>query len=220
MSKIDPAMGPVSCHEADPYGLTPLLEKARAGDRAALDALLAKLRPYLHALVRARLGSEAAGQLDRSALVQEGLVRIFQNIGKLDHPDVPHLLGWVGQIIRHLVVDAVRAGQRDAAKMNGARLWQQLNALTPEDQERQDCRALRVAETLAMLPERRRQVLEMSFLEQLSDAEICQRLGGSVGAVRVMRFRALQELRRLLETCPDSDCRPGPNQADPEGGDR
>ena len=84
MSDSDPAGRAPALQEADPYGLSPILEEAIAGNRAALDALLGRLRPYLHALVRARLGSEPAWPLDRSALVQGGLVRIYQNIGSFE----------------------------------------------------------------------------------------------------------------------------------------
>ena len=74
-----------------------------------------------------------------------------------------------------------------------------------QEQERRDRRSLLVAEALGKLRARRRQVIEMYFLEELSDAEISLRIGGSVGAIRVLRFRALEELRRLLEASADSD---------------
>jgi RNA polymerase sigma-70 factor (ECF subfamily) len=207
--------------DRDPHGLGALLNGAVAGDRSALDALLTTLRPYLHALVRARLGQEPSAALDQSALVQEGLIRIYQNISRLREVTVPHLLGWVGQIVRNLVTDAMRARQREPARMAGPELLDQLvRGLPDEDPDRRDRRALCVAGALTHLPERRRQVIELSFLENLSDAEISRRLGGSVGAVRVVRFRALQDLRRLLEVSPDSDCRPCASRSTAHGDDR
>jgi hypothetical protein len=42
------------------------------------------------------------------------------------------------------------------------------------------------------------------FFDHLSDAQICDRLGGgTVGAVRVLRCRALRNLKRLMEQ-PDA----------------
>jgi RNA polymerase sigma-70 factor (ECF subfamily) len=198
----------------DSHDLTPLLQGAISGDRIALDALLGKLRPYLHTLVRARLGSASQGGMDHSALVQEGLVRIYKNIGQLRQATVPCLLGWVGQIMRHLAVDALRAQNAKPAQVLSASVLELLNKPLPADQlELRERRAVQVAQAIGQLPERRRQVLEMYFLEQLSDAEICQRMGGSPGAVRVLRFRALEDLRRLLAMSPDSDCRPQPDMA-------
>jgi RNA polymerase sigma-70 factor (ECF subfamily) len=195
--------------DSDVHDLKPLLEGAVAGDKQALDALLGKLRPYLHALVRSRLGPESPAGLDQSAIVQESLMRIYQNISQLRHHTVPHLLGWAGQIARHLVIDAFRAKNREPSKVTGSQVLELLTkGLTSEQQSERDRRSLLVAEALAQLPERRRQVIEMYFLEQLSDAEICGRIGGSPGAVRVLRFRALEDLRRLLKASPDSACRP------------
>jgi RNA polymerase sigma-70 factor (ECF subfamily) len=205
---------------ADPYGLTPLLEGAIGGEKQALEALLEKLRPYLHVLVRSQLGHEFAVSLDRSALVQEGLIRICQNITHLREHTVPQLLGWASQVMRHLVIDALRAKNREPCKVTGSRILEALmKSPKAEEEERRDRRSLQVAEALGKLPERRRQVIEMYFLEQLSDAEICQRIGGSVGAIRVLRLRALNQLRRLLQASPDSDCRPAQHPAPPDGDD-
>lgn len=202
-SDIATSAPPSGCQDA--YGLTPLLHGAVAGDRDALDNLLAKLRPYLHVLVRARLGHDSA--IDRSALVQESLVRIYQHIAELKQLTVPCLLGWVGQIARNLVIDALRAKQREPARATNSRLIELFaDSLSSEHPQDRDRRALRVAEALEQLKERRRQVIEMFFLEQLSDAEICRRIGGSAGAIRVLRFRALEDLRRLLAADADSEC--------------
>lgn len=193
----------------DTQGLSPLLDAAIAGNKTAMDALLKKLRPYLHALVRSRLGPEQGATFDHSDLVQDGLVRIYQNLGRLRERTVPHLLGWAGKIVRNLVLDALRAKQREPVKDREARIVEVLGrSLVSDGDELRTERLLVVAQALAQLPERRRQVIELYFLEQLSDSEICQRLGGSVGAVRVLRFRALEELRHILQNSTDSDCRP------------
>ena len=42
-------------------------------------------------------------------------------------------------------------------------------------------------------------MVELHYFDRLKDAEISARLGGSVAAIRVLRCRALKELRRLME---------------------
>src|SRR5262249_40919250 len=104
---------------------------------------------------------------------------------------------------------AFRAQNREPSRVTGSRVLELLTkGLTSEQRSERDRRSLLVAEALARLPERRRQVIDMYFLEQLSDAEICRRIGGSPGAVRVLRFRALEDLRRLLKASGDSACGP------------
>src|SRR5207244_2717645 len=111
-----------------------------------------------HAMVRSRLGQGTSGDLDRSGLVQESLVRIYQNIGQLRHPTVAHLLAWLGQIVRNLVIDALRAKNRRPATVKGSRLLELLTkGLSAEEQDQRDRRSLVVAQALAQLPERRRQ---------------------------------------------------------------
>jgi RNA polymerase sigma factor (sigma-70 family) len=202
----------------DVHNLEPLLQAVANDHPQAVEALLTKLRPYLGWLVRSRVGPQDDGILDASGLVQKALLRISQNISQLRERNVPHLLAWVKVIVRNLILDARRANRHE---LENIRLVESVDppALNPmsEEEKLRASRALAAAEAMSRLPKRRRQVLEMSFIEQLSDAEIAKRLGGSAGAVRVLRFRALQDLRRLLEADPDSDCRPACRHPQAEG---
>jgi RNA polymerase sigma-70 factor (ECF subfamily) len=188
----------------DPHNLAPLLEAAIAGDRLAMDALLLKLRPYLHDLLRKRFGPQPASGLDHSALVQESLIRVFQRLGTLRRPTVPHLLGWAKRIVKNLAIDAERQKKHEAKKtflIPGAESSRDDSA----SEERRERLRLRLTEALRQLPERRRQVIQMSFFERVSDEEIGRRLSGSPGAVRVLRCRALDQLRELLRAHAESD---------------
>jgi len=186
-------------HE-DKHQLGPLLDRSVRGDADAVNALLGRLRPYLHALVRQRLGADGGGALDASSLVQRSLLKIYKGLGGLREHTVPQLLNWVGRIVRNVVIDAFRHDGRRPCRLLGSKVHELLaQGLSPAQQRERDERAVRVAAALARLPPRQRQVLELRFLENLSDAEICRRLGGSEGAVRVLRFRALQQLKRLTE---------------------
>jgi RNA polymerase sigma-70 factor, ECF subfamily len=58
--------------------------------------------------------------------------------------------------------------------------------------------ARRVRRALGTLPEDRRQVLVLRFVDGLTAREIGEVLGRSEGAVRVLQHRALRELARIL----------------------
>jgi RNA polymerase sigma-70 factor (ECF subfamily) len=49
------------------------------------------------------------------------------------------------------------------------------------------------------LPDEQRQVIVMRFIDDLSYQDIALILGKSVGAVRVIHFRALTNLRSMLD---------------------
>jgi RNA polymerase sigma-70 factor (ECF subfamily) len=193
--------------DIDPYQLRPLLDRVLAGDPAAYNDLLARLRPFLHARVRQLLGANPAG-LDASALVQSALLRIHRNFDALlaDDPTVQHLLAWVKTIIRNRVIDALRRASHDplAEVGQGENRIDQVSApSSAEEAAEREGRAARLARALAGLPQRQRQVVELHWFEQLPDSEISARLGGSVAAIRVLRCRALKELRRRLEKSHD-----------------
>jgi RNA polymerase sigma-70 factor (ECF subfamily) len=185
--------------DLDRHQLQPLLERVLAHDPQAFNDLFTRLRPHLHALVRRCLGPESQGPLDHSNLVQSCLRRIYENFDKLrEDPSVPQLLAWIAAIVRNRIVDALRRQGRDPAELLGSAIREVQDRPSSEAAER-DRRAARLAGALAQLPNRERQVVELHWFDQLPDSEIAERLGGSVGALRVLRCRALRKLKRLLE---------------------
>src|SRR3954467_3468060 len=93
--------------ELDRRQLGPLVEGVSRGDRAALNELFTRLRPYLHALVRKTLGPDWK---DASDVVQSEWRRINENFDDLlaDDPSVPHLLAWIKKIVRNRAIDEAR----------------------------------------------------------------------------------------------------------------
>lgn len=184
--------------ELDRYQLRPLLERVAAGDREALNELFARLRPYLHALVRRTLGNEWK---DASDIVQSSLRRINENLDHLltDDPTVPHLLAWIKKIVHNRAIDEARRRRHHAQPGNDSALRHLPEPESEEEKAHRDHRSLRMLSVLRKLPERQRQVVEMHYFDRLRDEEIRERIGGSVAAIRVLRCRALKELRRLME---------------------
>jgi RNA polymerase sigma-70 factor (ECF subfamily) len=76
-----------------------------------------------------------------------------------------------------------------AAKVDGQQIWEQVKTLPPDQ----------------------RQVIVMRFLDDLSYPDIARLLGKSVGAVRVIQFRALANLRTRMDTAPAVRLKPAVN---------
>jgi RNA polymerase sigma-70 factor (ECF subfamily) len=183
----------------DKYHLQPILERTVQGDSQALNQLLATIRPYLHSKIRSRLGTGMLDRLDDSSIVQDSLLRISQNIGKLENKSVQGLLGWIARIVQYALVDAIRKRSREPIVPAGDNVLDVPAILSSADHcvkaEERD----RLFAALARLSERERSVVQWRYFDRLSDAEISERLGGSVGAIRVLRCRALQQLRLWLQ---------------------
>ena len=141
--------------DLDRHQLGPLLERVNAGDRSALNELFARLRPYLHALVRKTLGPEWK---DTSNIVQSSLRRINENFEDLlaDDPTVPHLLAWIKKIVRNRAIDEARK-RAGAPANNDSALGQVPLPVSPDAAAERDRRALSVMSALKQLPERQRQ---------------------------------------------------------------
>ncbi len=58
-----------------------LLERARAGDRQAIEELFARYRPYLQQVIAARLDGRLRQRLDPSDVVQEAEAEAFRRLG-------------------------------------------------------------------------------------------------------------------------------------------
>ena len=170
--------------ELDRHQLRPLLERVSGGDREALNELFTRLRPYLHALVRKTLGPDWK---DASDIVQSGLRRINEHFDDLlaDDPSVPHLLAWIKKIVRNRAIDEAPPHRGPGQQRLGA--GPGAAARRPDAAAERDRRAMSVMAALRQLPERQRQVVELHYFDRLRDAEISERLGGSVAAIRVLR---------------------------------
>jgi RNA polymerase sigma-70 factor (ECF subfamily) len=202
----------------DDHELGSLLGRVLAGEAKALEALLARVRPYLHLLVRQQLEPGRRHKLGDSDIVQETLMRIHGaldpgtqgEVGHFQGHDPPEFLAWVSQIVRHVIVDMHRRGltkKRDERReMSGSKVFATLTkGSTPEQGAERAEKAVLLAAAVQRLPQHQREVLELRVFEQLTYAEISGRTGKSEGALRVVVTRALEtlraddELRQLME---------------------
>jgi RNA polymerase sigma factor (sigma-70 family) len=182
----------------DVYGLEPLLQRVMAKDGRAFEELLARLRRYMHAEVRRRLGAGPHGPIDQSAIVQSVCRRVVVHFRELEGPTVPLLLGWVGAIVKNRVNDELRRIARHPVHSLGSDV---LVLADPRPTAAADDRAARAAEVvaaLARLPERQRRVVESRWFDRQADEVTAGELGITVNHVHQLRFRALERLRALL----------------------
>ena len=83
-----------------------LLDRARAGDREAFDALCREHSDHLTTLVRRRLGAELGAKLEPEDILQETFLRAFETIGVFRGQDERSFLSWLASIAEHLIWNA------------------------------------------------------------------------------------------------------------------
>jgi RNA polymerase sigma-70 factor (ECF subfamily) len=189
-----------------------LLDAVRAGDRQALDGLLAQYRAYLRNFVALRLDPKLRPRVDPSDVVQEAQLEAVRRVAAyLDQPALPFRL-WLRQIAqdrllmawrRHVEADC-RAVAREAALSEESSLQLAQLALaagpTPSQHLAQDELAGRVRQVMAGLPEDDREVLLMRNFEGLSNQEVAQVLGLDPATASKRYGRALLRMRKALRS--------------------
>lgn len=161
---------------------TELVDRAHAGDAAALDRLLAACRPDMERYARRHCESD-----DVDEAIQDALWILYRKLGGLR--SAAAFTGWLFQIVRRACLGLARARRTRAARHVA------LDAVAePCDRGATDP-ALRaaLAATIARLPQAYRDALLMRDVEGLSSDELAARLGISLEAAksRVHRARAL-----------------------------
>jgi RNA polymerase sigma-70 factor (ECF subfamily) len=188
------------------------LAAARAGDPDAADRLFARVRPWLQILARTQLGRHLQAKADPSDVVQVALLEAVRALDQFRGGTESEFLAWLRQVLANAIRHEARrygaTAARDLAREesldrqleeSSARLGAGLVAdgSSPSaGAERAEAR-LALAALLARLPDEYRDVIVLRNLEGLTHEEVAERMGRSVGAVRMLWVRALARLRAL-----------------------
>ena len=164
------------------------MQRFRAGDAAAFDALFARYGAPLHGYLW-RLVADRALVED---LTQATFLSLVRARGRFR--DGSRLRPWLYAIATNAARDHLRRG-RERLTATG-----ELPAGPASEQEEPPDAALQAAvqRALAQLPESWRSVVVMHRFEELPFAEIAEALDTTEGAVKVRAHRGYERLRELL----------------------
>ena len=125
-------------------------------------------------------------------------LKALEAIPRYESRGVP-FVAWLLRITCNLVIN-----HRKSAKNNGhSQIPENIEAtgtfFSPEDSCEVKVDGERVWREVRKLPSEQRQVIVMRFIDDLGYPDIAHVLGKTVGAVRVIQFRALANLRGMLD---------------------
>ena len=160
--------------------ITELLNRARGGDAAAAESVIAILYDELRAIARAQMGG-AAHTLQPTALVHEAYLRLVRREDSWENRR--HFLGFAARAMRSVLVDHARAKQR--VKRGGKLERDPLHAAVAWFEEnRIDLLALEDAlRRLEGEDPRQHRIVELRFFAGLSNAEAAEALSISLATV-------------------------------------
>jgi RNA polymerase sigma factor (TIGR02999 family) len=156
---------------SQPNQVTALLVAWRAGDEAALEALVPLVHAELRRIARRCIARERVGQtLQATALVNEAYLRLV-DVRQVNWQNRAHFLAMSARLMRRILVDAARS--KHYQKRGGGAIRVTLDeALVPSVAKSQDLVALDDAlEALATVDDRKARVIELRFFGGLSVEE-------------------------------------------------
>ncbi len=187
-----------------------LIQRAIAGDRAALSQLLF----FHHDSLRRHIVHETAGRqlgvMLADDILQQTFVRAAQSIKTFEDREPGSLRGWLKTIATNLIKDARKRRGRErratsphASHSDDGSFLQAVERLTCDHtppikraQRSESIRRMRVA--MASLPVEQRDVVERYYLQTQTLEQIAEATGRTIASIRGICYRARKNLRRLM----------------------
>ncbi|MEK7192297.1 MAG: sigma-70 family RNA polymerase sigma factor [Patescibacteria group bacterium] len=170
-----------------------LIKGAKKGNQAYFGHLYDHYTPQIYRFILLKVTEKSVAE----DLTHDVFLSAWQNLRKYKPKGFP-FSSWLYQIARNKIIDHYRtrkvhsdidAIDEDLVKVVG---------VTENDLERTLSMEL-IQKLIGELGPEQQDVLIMKFVEDLSHDDIAGILGKSVGSVRLIQYRAIQELRKLLK---------------------
>jgi len=130
-------------------------------------------------------------------LTEETFLKIWQNISKYKKQENP-FTSWVYRIAHNLVCDHYRKQPSTYEEIDESLADPKKDA-HPDHQMNRKLNEVHLREALLKLPDAYQQVITLKYINELENPVIAKTIQKSEGAVRILQFRALKQLRTLLE---------------------
>ncbi len=175
--------------------VTLLIERARDGDRTAIDRIFELLYPELRQIAHRRLTRSAKdGLIETTALVNECYMKFIQR-KSLTPGDRVHFLAYSATVMRSIIVDAARAAHADRRGGDAEQITLNTDLIDSVPNPAGEILDVHAAlEELARVDPRLATVVEMRYFAGMSDDEIAEALTLSSRTVR----RDWEKARLLL----------------------
>ncbi len=168
-----------------------LVEKVQNGDLKAFskvyELLVDKVYKYLYFKVK---------QEEAFDLTETVFLKVWENIRKYQRKSGSTFVSWVFRITHNLLVDHYRL-HKEALELDINTPDQKIDN-NPIYLAEQSLSRDSLKKALGQMKDDYREVLMLSFINGLDNDEVATLMRKSEGGLRVLKFRALQELKKIL----------------------
>ncbi len=178
-----------------------LISRARSGEAAAREELLARCQSRILDRIRFMLGEEVRAHAESVDLVQSVMVAALEQPDESVFADEARLLRWMTTVARNGIRDRARRARVQAVEALGESTHSIVNPESSQPGPLTACaageREVLLAELVEQLAPEERQVLELRELEGQTFGQIAAALGGTDDRIRLAHQRAVLKLGRL-----------------------
>jgi RNA polymerase sigma-70 factor (ECF subfamily) len=167
-----------------------LVARVLKGDHEAFAGLTTRHQGALYRHAARMLGSPDVAE----DAVQGALIKAYVSLARCREPD--RFGSWVFRILSNRCKDYLKSRRRRETSLEES--WPDEGPDPAETAARTELRR-RVARALDHLPPSQREAFILKHIEGLSYEEIAERLGTSIGSLKMRVFRARDMLQELLE---------------------
>ena len=172
-----------------------ILVKRAKEDPVAFGVLYKRYVEKIYRYVYYRVGNRH----DAEDLTAKIFYQALTNLDRYENRGLP-FSAWLYRIAHNLVANWLRdRSRRKVISLDELVLARQHTSIVPESQVEANEEQEALLDAIRRLPADRQQLLILKLLEGMSNAEIGQIMGRSVGAIKSLYYRTLVDLREELE---------------------
>lgn len=169
-----------------------LIDRLQRWDELALAEVYDTFAPAIYRYTYRLTGNQSTAQ----EVVAETFYRLLAALKNRGGPE-KNISAWLYRVAHNLVVDHYRrAPGQDPLPIDSARLVDPDNV---PDRVLENEKAVHIRQALWKLTDLQQRIIVLRFLEGLSNEEVAEITGKTVGSIKALQHRALASLRRILE---------------------
>jgi len=169
--------------------LASIIEGAKSDDSASLERLCEYVYPRIYGYVYYRIHHPE----DTEDLTSEVILKMIKALKN----QRGNFHAWIYKIAANTIIDFYRKRAK-RAEVSFTELPHEIPDKSPAFSE-QVLTQERLRKALNNITEEQRQVIILKFIQGYNNEEVAKIMGKSIGAAKVLQFRALRSLRKYLE---------------------
>ena len=173
-----------------------IIARARDGERAALNELVATYWPHVYRLALAKTGNPE----DAQEIAQDTFLRALAALPRYKETNATFKT-YLLRITLNLITDYYRKRGRAPQLIDIAQYNKPIidTGTRPDEAVVSAEQRMEVVRLLALLPEEQRRVIELRILQGVAVADVARIMGKSSAAIKMLQQRALKKLKNLFD---------------------